>query len=86
MRLDNSPMVSTTRKKTECGSGVVINGHSNLVSGVESEARRTVEANYADELKSAGFVRRWKLRRLMRAEIKELSAKLMPEVSPDAVF
>ena len=31
-------------------------------------------------------VRRWKLQRMMNAEIEELAAKLMPKVSPDAVF
>lgn len=86
MTLNNSLINSTSGKKTVCGSGIVENGHSNLVSGVNSEARRTVEAKYAEEWNAAGLVRRWKLHRKMNAEIEELAAKLMPEVSPDTMF
>lgn len=86
MTLNNSPVDSTSGKKTGCGSGIVANGYSNLVSGVESEARRTVEAKYADEWNAASLVRRWKLQRMMNHEIEELAAKLMPKVSPDAMF
>ena len=86
MTLNNSPVNSTSEKKTVCSSGIVVNGYSNLVFGVDSEARRTVEAKYAEEWNAAGLVRRWKLQRKMNAEIEELAAKLMPEVSPDAMF
>lgn len=86
MTLNSSPRDSTSRTKTGSPFGIVVNGYSNLVSGVDSEARRTVEAKYADEWNAAGFVRRWKLQRMMNVEIPELAAKLMPEVSPDAVF
>ena len=73
-------------ERAGCSSGIVVNGYSNLVSGVKSEARRTIEAKYADEWNVAGLIRRWKLQRMMNAEIEELAAKLMPEVSPDAMF
>ncbi len=86
MKLNSWPIVPTTRTNTEYGSRIVVNGYSNLVSGVEAEARRTVEAKYADQWNAAGLVRRWKLQRMMNVEIKELVADLMPEVSPDANF
>lgn len=86
MKLNSWPVVTTSRIKTGYRSGIVVNRYSNLVSGVEAEARRTVEAKYADEWNAAGLVRRWKLQRMMNVEIKELVADLMPEVSPNAIF
>lgn len=86
MTVSIAPKASTSRNKVRCSSGIVADGYSNLVTGVESEARRTVEAKYVDEWNAAGLVRRWKLQLMMNAEIEELAAKLMPKVSPDAVF
>ena len=86
MTLNNSSKSSTSRKKTGCSSRIVVNGYTNLVSGIETEARRTIEAKYADEWNAAGLVRRWKLQRIMNAEIEELAAKMMPDVSPEAMF
>jgi hypothetical protein len=77
---------SSSRKRAGCSSSIVVNGYSNLVSGVDAEARQIIEAKYAEEWNSAGFLRRLKLQRVMNAEIKELAAKLMPKVSPDALF
>ena len=77
---------SASHKKTACGSGIVIDGYSNLVAGVCTEARQVVEEKYADEWRAANLYRRWKLRRIMDAEIKELAAKLMPNVSREALF
>ncbi len=77
----------TSRRATiACRSGIVANGYSNVAAGVDSDARRLVEAKYADEWNAASLVRRWKLQRLMDAEIAELAAKLMPNVSPEALF
>jgi hypothetical protein len=86
MTLNDSPSASASRKSAGCSSSIVVNGYSNLVSGVEAEAREIIEAKYADEWNSAGLLRRLKLQLMMNAEIKELAAKLMPNVSPDALF
>jgi hypothetical protein len=86
MTLNESSKASQTRKSAVCCSSIVVNGYSNLVSGVEAEARQTIEAKYAEEWNSAGLIRRMKLKRMMNAEIKELAAKLIPSVSPDAMF
>lgn len=86
MAFKESSKASVSCRNTGCGPGIVVNGYANLVSGVESEARRTVEAKYADEWNAAGLLRRWKLQRIMNAEIEELVAKLMPEVSPNTTF
>jgi hypothetical protein len=86
MSLEKLPQDPSTCKKTGYGTGFVANGYSNLIAGVGSEARRIVEAKYADEWNAAGWVGRWKLRRVMNAEIKELAADLMPDVSSDALF
>lgn len=67
-------------------SGFVAGGYRNLVVGVESDARRKVEARYAKELKELGIVRRWKLRMKMKAETAEIVAKSMPDVSAEAIF
>ncbi len=75
-----------SRKIVGCSSAVVANGDSKLISGVEAEARRIVKAKYAEEWNSAGFFRRLKLLRKMNTETRELAAKLMPNVSPDALF
>lgn len=78
---------STSRRTTiACRSGIVANGYSNVAAGVDSEARRLVEAKYADQWNAASLARRWKLRRLIDAEITELAAKLMPNVSPESLF
>lgn len=86
MKLYRSPQASASRTSAGRSTSIVVNGYSNLVSGVESEARRTVEAKYAAEWNSAGLIRRLKLQRVMNAEIKELAAKSMPKVSSDASF
>lgn len=86
MTLNESSNGSASRKSAGRSSSIVKNGYSNLVSGVESEARQTIEAKYADEWNSAGLIRRLKLQRIMNAEIEELAANLMPKVSPDAIF
>ncbi len=87
MTLKHSRNDSTSRKTTvACGSGIVANGYSKLVAGVGSEARGIIEAKYADEWNAASLARRWKLQRIINAEIAELAAKLMPNVSPEAPF
>ena len=87
MTLNNSPSDSTSPESTAgCGSGIVAYGYSNLVAGVDSDARRTVEAKYADEWNAAGLIRRYKLQRIMNAEIRKLASELMPKVSPKAMF
>jgi hypothetical protein len=86
MTLNDSSNTSASRKSTGCSSSIVANGYSNLVSVVEAEARQIIEAKYAEEWNAASLLRRLKLQRMMNAEIKELAAKLMPNVSPDALF
>ena len=61
-------------------------GCDRLISAVESDARKVVEAKYADEWNASGLIRRWKLQRKMDAEISAIVAKTMPDVSPDAMF
>ena len=68
------------------GSGIVCGGYSNLVNGVEVEARRIVEEKYAEEWNAANLIQRWRLQRKMEREIAELVADLMPDVSPEALF
>jgi hypothetical protein len=63
-------------------SGFVAGGFGNLLSGVESEARRIIEEKYADEWNASGLLHRWRLQRKMDREIAELVAETMPEVSP----
>ncbi len=82
--LDNDPASRGTT--IACRSGIVANGYSNVAAGVDSDARRLVEAKYADEWNAASLARRWKLQRRMDAEIAELAAKRMPNVSPEALF
>jgi hypothetical protein len=67
-------------------SGFVADGYDRLVSAVESDARLIVETKYADEWNASGLIRRWKLQRKMDAEISVLVSKMMPDVSPDALF
>lgn len=86
MSLEKLPQDPVTCKKTGHGTGFVANGYSNLMAGVDSEARRIVEAKYADEWNTACLVRRWKLQRVMNTEIKELTGNLMPDVSSEAMF
>ncbi|XZE52102.1 hypothetical protein SH139x_003784 [Planctomycetaceae bacterium SH139] len=66
--------------------GIVVDGYERLVHGVEAEARRTIEAKYADELNSAGMLKRWKLKRRIDAEIATLVEELMSHVSKDGLF
>ena len=81
-----SPDETNRQSPAGCCSGIVAGGLSNLVSGIEAEARRIVEAKYADEWNSSGLVRRWTLQRVMDAEITALVAQQMPDVSPNALF
>ncbi|TWT73359.1 hypothetical protein [Allorhodopirellula solitaria] len=73
-------------KRTSHRAGVVANGYRNLISGVEAEARQEVTAKYAEQWKSAGWLGRWRLQRLMDAEIEELAIKRFPKVSQDTMF
>ncbi|TWU03342.1 hypothetical protein [Neorhodopirellula pilleata] len=75
-----------SQMKTGRDTGIVPNGYANLAAGVNAEARRIVEAKYADQWQAAGVIGRWKLQRVMDAEINELATKLMPDVSSKAVF
>lgn len=86
MTLDESFNTPAPRKNAGCNASIVENGYSNLISGVESKARQAIEAKYAEEWNSAGLIRRFKLKRMMNAEIKELVKQLTPKVSPDAIF
>lgn len=85
-----TPNKSSTASEFGDGDGlrssIVANGRLNLFEAVESQARQIVEAKYAEEWSSAGLIRRWRLRRMMNLEIRVLAAKLMPEVSPEALF
>ncbi|WP_146599009.1 hypothetical protein [Novipirellula aureliae] len=77
------------RKRSSSASGspgIVEGGYRNLVSSVEEKARREVEARYADQWNAAGMAGRWKLKRKRNAELAELVANNMPDVSPDALF
>jgi len=87
--MDAKDKVHTTQKPSAsatCSPSIVAGGNRNLVTGVEDDARREVEARYADQWNAAGLAQRWKLKRQMNAEISELVAKNMPDVSPDALF
>lgn len=86
MTLNHFPKTIISRKASGRESGIVVNGLSNLVAGVDAEARRTVEAKYADEWNSMGWARRWKLQRVMNSEIQELVDQSMARVSSQAVF
>lgn len=66
--------------------GIVADGYERLVDGVGAEARRIIEAKYADEWNSSGMLKRWKLKKRMDAEIATLAEELMPDVSKDALF
>jgi len=76
----------STRCGAGCGPRIVANGHRNLAAGVREEARRVVEAKYAEQWNTSGLVRRWKLQRIMNAEINELVAERMPECSSKTMF
>ncbi|TWT85091.1 hypothetical protein CA13_65730 [Planctomycetes bacterium CA13] len=80
------PTPHCARPTTGRESGFVADGHDRLIASVESDARRIVEAKYADEWNASGLVRRWKLQRKMDAEIGVLVAEMTPDVSPDALF
>jgi hypothetical protein len=67
-------------------SGFVVDGYERLVSSIECEARRNVEDKYADEWNASGIWLRWQLQRKMDAEVADIVAKSMPDVSPDAFF
>jgi hypothetical protein len=67
-------------------SGIVADGRERLITAVESDARRIVEKKYADQWNKSGTLARWRLQRLMDAEITALVSKTMPDVSPDALF
>ncbi|MDM4019599.1 hypothetical protein, partial [Roseiconus lacunae] len=67
-------------------SAFVADGYDRFISAVESEARKFVEAKYADEWNASGLIRRWKLQRRMDAEISAVVAETMRDVSPDAIF
>jgi hypothetical protein len=86
MKPNKSSTASESRNRDGLSSSIVANGRSNLVEAVESRARQLVEAKYAEEWNSAGLIRRWILRRTMNSEIRVLAARLMPEVSPEALF
>lgn len=86
MTLDKSFNTPVPRNYASYDASIVENGYSNLISGVESKARQAIEAKYAEEWNSAGLIRRFKLKRMMNAEFKELVKQLTPNVSPDAVF
>jgi hypothetical protein len=86
MTLNKPPTASASGDGDGLRSSIVANGRSNLVAAFESQARQIVEAKYAEEWSSAGLIRRWRLRRIMNLEIRVLAARLMPEVSPDALF
>ena len=80
-----NPAKRNTSRSSQA-SGIVVDGHDRLVSGVELEARRIVEEKYADEWNASGWLRRRRLRREMEREISALVAEMMPEVSPEAMF
>ena len=67
-------------------SAFVADGYDRLVDGVESEARRIVEAKYSAQWNSSGIFARWRLQRKMKAEIADLADKMMPDVSSEAQF
>ena len=70
----------------ETSSGFVADGYERLVNAHEIDARRIVEAKYADEWNASGIVRRWKLQRKMDAEIAEIVARSVPDVSLETLF
>lgn len=86
MKLNRLPNRIRSRQMAGRGPGIVVNGHLNLVSGAEAEARRIVEAKYAAEWNSLGWIHRWKLQRVMDSEIKELVNASMDKISSHAVF
>lgn len=73
------------QQETE-SSGFVVDGDERLHAGVAEEARRIIEKKYADEWKSSGIFRRWKLQRIMNIEIAALVTEMKPDVSQDALF
>lgn len=75
-------------KRSHCNSrlGFVASGRGNLLKVFEAEARKIVEAKYTDEWNSAGFFRRWILRRIMTAEIADIVAKRNANNGRDTLY
>ncbi|TWU43570.1 hypothetical protein Poly51_63300 [Rubripirellula tenax] len=86
MKRNTRPKLDKESTATDSPSGIVADGYDRLVSAVESDARRIVEAKYADEWNASGMLRRWKLQRQMDTETAAIVAATMPDVSPDALF
>jgi len=87
----NQPDQSSVGHSKSCavkanGSAIVHGGYRNLSKGVRDEARREVEARYAEEWNEAGWIRRWQLRKQMDREIEVIAAMNMPDVSEQTMF
>jgi hypothetical protein len=82
--------ISDSVKSKKSGSsmqpGIVAGGKANLMKGYQSEARRFVEAKYAEQWNASGLLQRWWLQRKMEREIAERIAQSMPNVSQEALF
>ncbi|WP_153555725.1 hypothetical protein [Roseimaritima sediminicola] len=80
----------TRRRKLKryrsCQSGFVADGYERLENDARCRARRIVEAKYAEQWNASGILNRWKLQRQMDAEIAAIAHKMMPDVSPHALF
>ena len=67
-------------------SAIVANGRGRLVSGFEAEVRGVVEADYAEQWNRSGLWRRWKLQRLIDAEVAERVSRSLERVSKEACY
>jgi hypothetical protein len=82
------PMVGMKRlsDSRSTSSSFVDDGYERALAGIEAEVRPVVESRYASELKVAGLVKRWFLKRRMEREITEAVAARAETISPDSLF
>ncbi|HEY4760634.1 MAG TPA: hypothetical protein VIH42_08650 [Thermoguttaceae bacterium] len=84
-------------KKEISNSQLVVDGHQRALKGLESQAEalrlsihQELEAKYADQLASAGFLKRWILVLQKNMEIKRRFAQGKREIQskapPDALY
>ena len=67
-------------------SGFVADGYTRLVCGIEAEVRSEVESQYADAWNSSRWLDRWRLKKQIDAEVAELTARRLADVSDKSLF
>ena len=67
----------------QCNHRFVADGYGRARDAIEPEIRAEVEREFAKRLQTASFLKRWRLRREMAAEIKR---RIHARAPPDALY